>query len=128
MIRDTNRSIFTVAMLGVFGLGLWASPVAAQLPPWQRPPGADQTDLANSPHPNPLPEGEGALGQPAASHETPGPSLTPWSGQDYEQEGSALGFSPGHLLNLAGDSVHDRLWVRAEFLAWWTKGFQPLLC
>ena len=44
MIRDTNRSILhTVAMLGMLGLGFWASPAAAQLAPWQQPPDANRS-------------------------------------------------------------------------------------
>ena len=122
MIRDTNRSIFHTAallLLGMLGLGLWPSPARAQLAPWQQPPGLDRLD------------------RPGLSDrlvETPGPDTpdhlsTPWAGADYEEDGDVLGFPRGDLSNLAYNSVHDRLWVKAEFLGWWTKGFAtpPLL-
>ncbi len=113
MIPDANRSIFhAVAMLGILGLGFWVSPAAAQLAPWQQPPGMGQVDLANDP-----------------GLDIPNLSSTPWAGEDYEQEGNVLGFRPGFLSNLAYESIHDRFWVHSEFLAWWSKGFAtpPLL-
>ena len=46
MIRDTKRSIFhMVAILGMFGLGFWALPAAAQLAPWQQPPELGSVEL-----------------------------------------------------------------------------------
>ena len=143
MIRDTNRSIFhAVAMLGVLGLGFWVSPAAAQLAPWQQPPGSDRTDLLNgpqaSPAPHPIgeviptltpPQREGTPPLPTPDFENSSQLSTPWAGEDYEQEGNALGFRTGYLSNLAYESVHDRFWVHSEFLAWWSKGFAtpPLL-
>ena len=121
MTRDTSHKILhTAAMLGMLGLGFWASPAAAQLAPWQQPPGSPA---------GPAPEQGIEVSSGTAGLGTPGPSPAPWASEDYEQEGDALGFRPGVLSNLAYDSVHDRFWVRGEFLGWWTKGFAtpPLL-
>ena len=138
MIPDANRSILHLAaILGILGLGFWASPAAAQLAPWQQPPGADGRDQSNAPHPNPLPEEEGissgtaSLDLPGSRPElaTPDQSPTPWANEEYERDGGPFGFGRGFLPNLAYESVHDRFWVRGEFLAWWSKGFAtpPLL-
>ena len=113
MTPDANRSILhAVAIFGILGMGFWPSPAAAQLAPWQQPPGMGQVDLANDP-----------------GLDIPNLSSTPWAGEDYEQEGNVLGFRPGFLSNLAYESIHDRFWVHSEFLAWWSKGFAtpPLL-
>ncbi len=138
MIPDANRSILHLAaILGILGLGFWASPAAAQLAPWQQPPGADGRDQSNAPHPNPLPEGEGissgtaSLDLPGSRPElaTPDQSPAPWASEEYERDGGPFGFGRGFLPNLAYEAVHDRFWVRGEFLAWWSKGFAtpPLL-
>ena len=136
MIRDTSRSIlYTVAMLGMLGLGFWASPAAAQLAAWQQPPDFNRSDRSDCPHPNPLVEDAETSDRlaPASSGtaglDSPDHSPAPWSSEDCEQEGDALGFPRGGLSNLICQSVHDRFWLRGEFLGWWTKGFAtpPLL-
>jgi hypothetical protein len=149
MIPYADRSILhAAALLGVLGLGFWASPAAAQLAPWQQPPRVDRTD-PSSPHP--LPGGEGTTDNPlleengttvyhppeawagadrsAPGLDSPEYSSTPWAGEDYEREGNVLGYRPGYLANLAYESLHDRVWARSEFLAWWPRGFAtpPLL-
>ena len=138
MIPNANRSIlYTVAVLGILGLGFWASPAAHSFA------------LAAATR---LRIGQSAL-TPALSrremgcrpifsrrggkfpsdryqtNETQENETSYWTGEDYEQEGTAFGFRPGYLSNLAYQSVHDRFWLRGEFLAWWTKGFAtpPLL-
>ncbi len=132
MIRDTSRTILhTATMLGMLVLGIWTSPATAQLAPWQQPPGSDRSNWSNPPHADPPPEGEGISDRLSQTPnlDTPDYSSTPWSGEDFEQEGTALGCRPGYLSNLFCDSVHDRFWLRGEFLGWWTKGFAtpPLL-
>jgi hypothetical protein len=117
MIPHANRSIpCAMAILGLLGLGAWASPAAAQLPPWQQPPAACQPGPADS---------------PAASHDlapgldTPEDSSESWAGEEYEQDSTPFGLRRGFLC----DALHDRFWAKGEFLAWWTKGFAtpPLL-
>jgi len=131
MIRDKNRPFSPQMVIwGLLTLGFWASPAAAQLAPWQQPPGANnRTDPSNGP--SPLPEGEGTSDrtEPAPSLDSPDLTPPPWASEEYEQEGTALGFRPGYLSNLFCESVHDRFWLRSEFLGWWTKGFAtpPLL-
>ena len=121
MIRDINRSIrHVVALLGMLGLGFWAWPAAAQLAPWQQPPGSP---------PGPLPDQGALVSSGSATVDAADHLPAPWAIPDYEQEGDVLGFPRGYLSNLAYESVHDRFWVRGEFLGWWTKGFAtpPLL-
>ncbi|MGA2254893.1 MAG: BBP7 family outer membrane beta-barrel protein [Thermoguttaceae bacterium] len=130
MIPDANRSIQRMAaILGMLGLGLWASPAIAQLAPWQQPPSVDRIDrseLSNYPHSDPLPQGEGTSARSdrlAPVPDTAENSPAYWAREDYEQDGGPFGFGRGYLPDLACDLVHDRFWVRSEFLAWWTKGF-----
>ena len=124
MIPDTNRLILhTVAILGILGLGFRASPAVAQMAPWQQPPGANRSDR------NSLPEGDGTSAPAVSNLDGPDRSPTPWTGEDHEQESGALGLPRGVMSDLLYESVHDRFWVRADFLGWWTKGFAtpPLL-
>ena len=139
MIPDTNRSIlhrwrcwaYWPGILGIAGRGTACSLAAA-------------ARIDRSDRPRPTSPGEGPVtlsrrgtadtfrsGARTPSHRhRPSPTrYAPWAGEDYEQEGNALGFRPGYLSNLAYESVHDRFWVRGEFLGWWTKGFAtpPLL-
>ncbi len=136
MIRDTKWSIFpTVAALGMLGLGFGVSPAAAQLAPWQQPPGSQPTLATGEPgqapddplHSTPRAGSLGASGTP--SLDIPENSPAPWAREDYEKDGGPLGLGRGYLPNLACDLVQDRFWARSEFLAWWTKGFAtpPLL-
>jgi len=133
MIPDANRSIRrTVALLGIIGLGFWTSPAAAQFAPWQQPPGADRTsppDLPNAADQKFLAEEGAAAERPAADSDVPENSSAYWTREDYEQDGGPLGFGRGRVSDVGCDLVHDRFWVRSEFLAWWTKGFAtpPLL-
>ena len=135
MTRDSNRSILRVAtMLGMLGLGICASPAVAQLAPWQQPPGSGLPAGSGLPEyvdPSPVPLREGVAEPltPTSGVETPDHSSNPWTGDEYEQEGTALGFGRGYLSNFFCDSVHDQFWFRCEFLGWWTKGFAtpPLL-
>ncbi|MGO9113857.1 MAG: BBP7 family outer membrane beta-barrel protein [Thermoguttaceae bacterium] len=136
MIRDTNwTALHTVAMLGIIGLGFWASPAVAQLAPWQQPPGSSFSPAAGKPDQTPFDPlhatpGEGNLASSGTpSLDTSENSSSPWAREDYEQDGGPLGLGRGYLPNLACELVHDRFWVRSEFLAWWTKGFAtpPLL-
>ena len=101
MIPDANRSILhTVAMLGILGLGFWASPAAAQLAPWQQPPGSDRADRQTAP--NPLPEGEGtsAICRSGGHHDPSRPVPTrsiirlPLGERRLRARGHALGFRP----------------------------------
>src|SRR5271157_2981443 len=126
MIRENNWSILpTVATLGILGLPFWASPAAAQLAPWQQPPSCSPSPPAGEIDQTPVDplratpvEGSLALsGTP--SLDTPENSSAPWAREDYEQEGGPLGLGRGYFSNLACDLVHDRFWVRSEFLAWW---------
>jgi hypothetical protein len=124
-----------VVMVGVLGLGFWTSPAAGQLAPWQRPPGSSSNlagpaeDAAHVASPDPTIKG-GSLASPEAlRHDSTDISSAPWSGENYEEDGGPLGFGRGFLPKLAYATVHDRVWVRTEFLSWWTRGFAvpPLL-
>lgn len=134
MIRDTQPSVMpTMAVLFMLGTGVWTYPAMAQLAPWQQPPGSDRpnclhstplqegegvSERSNGPSPDVLPYGEGAAD-----------SQVPWASEGYERDGAPLGLACGSLPNLAYEAIHDRFWLRGEFLAWWTKGFAtpPLL-
>jgi hypothetical protein len=108
MIADAHRSILKrLAIFATLGLAFRAAPAAAQLAPWQQPPGSAQTDPASPPD------------------EPPGP----WTGESGVEEGSPLGLRDGLVPEMTRAFFHDRFWVQGEFLAWWTKGFStpPLL-
>jgi hypothetical protein len=105
MILHVNRSILhALAVIATLCWAFAAVPAAAQLAPWQQPPDAAGLNRAEGTDP---------------SSDSP----APWTGEAFEQDGSPLGFRDGSRPNWAYELVHDRVWVRGEFLAWWSKGF-----
>jgi hypothetical protein len=107
MIPDGNRSIFhTLAIVAALGWAFEAAPAAAQLAPWQQPPGAGQSDSSD-----------------------PSGGSAPWASENDLQDGSPLGLCDGSMPELTYAFFHDRFWMRGEFLGWWSKGFStpPLL-
>ncbi len=86
-------------LCGTIAACAWAPPAAAQLAPWQQPPGVS-TDT------------DGAAGSP-----------NPWTDEADEHMDTVWGVHPSHMAGLFCDCVNDRIWFRSEFLGWWTKGF-----
>jgi hypothetical protein len=100
MTSDKSRQTWIALVLGsALALCACASPAAAQLAPWQQPPGA-ATDA------------DGASGLP-----------NPWTDEADERTDTVLGIHPSHMASEFCDCVHDRIWFRSEFLGWFTKGF-----
>ena len=95
---------------GAIVLGLYLSPAAAQLAPWQQPPGCQ------SPGADPLSVSP-TSGSPASLA-----SPEQWTGEQDEQTGPVFGLRDSWLSCLTWDAVHDHVWFRSEFLGWWTKG------
>src|SRR5580658_53831 len=101
MIPHAKWSIlYAAAILAALGWAFGPMPAAAQLAPWQQPPGSAGPDRAETVYPA----------------DSTDPSSTPWASNSGEQDGSPLGLRDGSGPNWAYEIVHDRVWFRGEFL------------
>jgi hypothetical protein len=100
MTSDKSRPTrIALVLAGTFALFAWTLPAAAQLAPWQQPPGsATEADDAVT-------------------------SSNPWTDEADERMDTIWGIHPSHMACVLCDCAHDRIWFRSEFLGWWTKGF-----